>query len=279
MTSWQPIVTFSVIILHLSVVLREPWLLMLLTVVTVCLYDHSWLMWGVSGSQSIACECKSAGLKLKTWNHIHCSSMQLKSFTRVFSPALFIRLGLATSDWNGSKKDRKVSFDGVWWCSMMMTLMWRSWSDAGFHVDPSRLLCLSGLVRLWSQGADPFDEVILLFVYFMFTYMFIQGSLCCQWLHFHVIVERDRNQDSLFFLSVCVCLCPPPPAPYLSMHIDGGGAVVSQLTYISWACSSLISSGGNKCLGVVYRYIYVCEVVRACMSCKHIYTCVCVCPI
>ncbi len=74
-------------------------ILMLLTVVTMCLCDHSWLMRGDS---------ESAGLQLKTWNHIHCSSVQLKSFGRAFSPALFIRLCSTTSDWNGSKNDRKV---------------------------------------------------------------------------------------------------------------------------------------------------------------------------
>lgn len=113
----------------------------------------------------------------------------------------------------------------------------------------------------WPIWCD--HPVCLYYVYVVFRH----GSLCCQWLNFHVVEGRKQTQDSLcflMFLSVCVCVCscaPLPPAPYLSIHICGGSAVVSQLTYISWACSSLISSGGSTFLGAVY----ICVV------------CVCVC--
>lgn len=84
------------------------------------------------------------------------------------------------------------------------TLMWRSRSDAENHVEPSRLLCLSAVVRLQSQGSEPLTHMTR--SPRLFTLPSCRSStrldllsavtfLCCCW-------GKGQNQDLFFPSSV-----------------------------------------------------------------------------
>lgn len=121
------------------------------------------------------------------------------------------------------------------------------------------------ITSVWAP--DPFDEIIL---YFMFMCPYTQTQMLLFSLTDLCWCNRLKSRwdgelkSRLCFLCIFLRVCAL--APHLSMHSVGGRVLVSQLTYISWVCSSLISSGGSTFLGVAFICVY--EVVHESRSWK-----------
>lgn len=178
-----------------------------------------------------------------------------------------------------------------WW---LLTLMWRS--DAGVHVDASRLLCLSGEVILWSRGSEPLTHLMM-----SPCLLTVRSCVCCLYLHVHFSVSwydfmfcrtKDWNQKSLFlcvlffFLQNCMCVCARPSlllssCPYTSVEV--GQLSVNWPTLAEPAALWFPLRAVNVwvwslCYRCVCVYVCVCErlCVHACLTSMSTFVCACV---